>query len=97
MKNILISCLALPAVRNTHIHATARLNLSATTDFIPSSVSNLNVPQRTCSSDCLHAFGRFDTLRTLRLAAYGGAVAGPLGHYWFGFLDARIFPQAPKR
>ena len=40
---------------------------------------------------------RFDTWRTLRLAAYGGTVAGPLGHFWFSFLDARIFPQAPKR
>lgn len=30
---------------------------------------------------------RFDTYRTFRLAAYGGAIGGPMGHHWFGFLD----------
>lgn len=29
----------------------------------------------------------YDVQRTLRLAFYGGCVAGPLGHYWFNFLD----------
>ncbi len=40
---------------------------------------------------------RFDYFRTVRLATYGGLIAGPLGHYWFGFLDAKVFPRAPKR
>lgn len=40
---------------------------------------------------------RYDYFRTLRLATYGGAIAGPLGHYWFSFLDARIFPHVARR
>ena len=30
---------------------------------------------------------RFDTFRTLRLAVYGGAIGGPVGHHWYNFLD----------
>ena len=40
---------------------------------------------------------RYDTYRTIRLAAYGTIVAGPLGHFWFGFLDSHVFASAPKR
>lgn len=29
----------------------------------------------------------YDIKRTARLAFYGGCVAGPIGHYWFNFLD----------
>lgn len=29
----------------------------------------------------------YDVQRTMRLAFYGGCVAGPIGHYWFNFLD----------
>ena len=29
----------------------------------------------------------YDVARTARLAAFGGAVGGPIGHYWFNFLD----------
>jgi len=44
-----------------------------------------------------HEFFRFDYFRTVRLATYGGLVAGPLGHYWFSFLDANVFPRVPRR
>lgn len=30
---------------------------------------------------------RLDPMRTARMAAFGGAVGGPIGHYWFNFLD----------
>jgi protein Mpv17 len=30
---------------------------------------------------------QYDFKRTARMAAFGGLVAGPLGHYWFNFLD----------
>lgn len=38
---------------------------------------------------------RFDTFRTARLALYGGAIGGPIGHYWYSYLDrVRGAPQA---
>ena len=36
----------------------------------------------------------YDVQRTLRLAFYGGCVAGPIGHYWFSFLDKARSPEA---
>lgn len=38
----------------------------------------------------------FDWERFARMAVYGTVVGGPMGHYWYNFLDARIFPHAPK-
>ncbi|DBA80479.1 TPA: hypothetical protein ACH3X2_007407 [Trebouxia sp. C0005] len=32
--------------------------------------------------------------RTMRLAFYGGCIAGPIGHNWFNFLDKMVFPKA---
>jgi len=29
----------------------------------------------------------YDVQRTMRLAFYGGCIAGPIGHNWFNFLD----------
>ncbi len=29
----------------------------------------------------------YDVQRTIRLAFYGGCIAGPIGHNWFNFLD----------
>lgn len=40
---------------------------------------------------------QFDWQRTARLAAFGGAIAGPLGHVWFQALDANIMPATPRR
>jgi hypothetical protein len=40
---------------------------------------------------------QFDWQRTGRLAAFGGAIAGPLGHVWFQALDANIMPATPRR
>jgi hypothetical protein len=39
----------------------------------------------------------FDWQRTVRLAAFGGAIAGPLGHVWFQALDAKVMPATPRR
>ncbi|KAK9853609.1 hypothetical protein WJX84_009969, partial [Apatococcus fuscideae] len=39
---------------------------------------------------------RFDVARTLRMATFGGAVGGPMGHYWFQYLDKAVLPLAPK-
>jgi hypothetical protein len=39
----------------------------------------------------------FDWQRTVRLAAFGGAIAGPLGHVWFQALDSRVMPATPRR
>jgi len=39
----------------------------------------------------------YDWQRTMRLAAFGGAIAGPMGHVWFQLLDSRIMPHAPRR
>lgn len=39
----------------------------------------------------------YDWQRTARLAAFGGAIAGPMGHAWFQLLDKRIMPNAPRR
>jgi hypothetical protein len=33
----------------------------------------------------------YDVARTARMAAFGGAVGGPIGHYWFNFLDKVLF------
>lgn len=36
-----------------------------------------------------------DFARMARMAIFGGALAGPLGHYWFQFLDRNIMPSNP--
>ncbi|KAL0043396.1 hypothetical protein WJX79_003578 [Trebouxia sp. C0005] len=36
----------------------------------------------------------YDVQRTMRLAFYGGCIAGPIGHNWFNFLDKMVFPKA---
>ena len=36
----------------------------------------------------------YDVQRTMRLAFYGGCVAGPIGHYWFNFLDKARLSEA---
>lgn len=30
---------------------------------------------------------KYDISRTVRMATFGGLLAGPLGHYWYGMLD----------
>ncbi len=34
----------------------------------------------------------YDVARTMRMAAFGGLLAGPLGHYWYNVLD-RVCPS----
>lgn len=36
----------------------------------------------------------YDVQRTMRLAFYGGCVAGPIGHHWFNFLDKARLSEA---
>lgn len=38
-----------------------------------------------------------DIGRMARMGIFGGALAGPLGHYWFQFLDKRIMPANPTK
>jgi protein Mpv17 len=33
--------------------------------------------------------------RTAKMAAFGVALHGPIGHYWYGFLDKTIMAHAP--
>jgi protein Mpv17 len=33
--------------------------------------------------------------RTAKMAAFGVALHGPIGHYWYGFLDKSIMAHAP--
>ncbi|KAI8104481.1 hypothetical protein M9434_003036 [Picochlorum sp. BPE23] len=40
--------------------------------------------------------GSFDTLRFLRMSLYGVLIDGPVGHYFYRFLDTKIYPEAPK-
>ncbi|GMH43696.1 hypothetical protein BSKO_11618 [Bryopsis sp. KO-2023] len=39
---------------------------------------------------------KFDLKRTAHLAIFGGALAGPIAHYWFCALDQRIMAHNPK-
>lgn len=39
---------------------------------------------------------RNDWARTARFAVFAGAFGGPVGHYWYRFLDGRIMPHNPK-
>ena len=34
----------------------------------------------------------YDVPRTMRLAFYGGCIAGPIGHFWFNLLDKVNIP-----
>lgn len=34
--------------------------------------------------------------RTARTAAFGGLIAGPMGHMWFTFLERVVLPSAPR-
>ena len=36
--------------------------------------------------------GCFDPLRTARMAAFGVALHGPAGHFWYQLLDAKVMP-----
>ena len=38
----------------------------------------------------------FDVFRCLRLSMYGALLDGPVGHFFYQFLDDRIFPEDPK-
>lgn len=37
----------------------------------------------------------WDFKRTAKMAAFGIALHGPIGHYWYGFLDRSIMAKAP--
>lgn len=37
-----------------------------------------------------------DWARTARTAAFGGIIAGPMGHSWFTFLERAVMPSAPR-
>jgi len=39
---------------------------------------------------------QYDWQRTVRLATFGAAVAGPMGHAWFTLLDKCIMPHASR-
>ncbi|CAK0787533.1 hypothetical protein CVIRNUC_010753 [Coccomyxa viridis] len=40
---------------------------------------------------------RYDYARTMRMSGFGLLFAGPIqGHYWFRYLDKKIFPHSPK-
>lgn len=85
---------------NKNIHRKAKLcYLKAETPLVTgvgrcSAISLLHLGTINSKADFYY---RYDSLRTLRLATYGGAIGGPLGHFWFSFLDAKVFPAAPKR
>lgn len=38
----------------------------------------------------------WDATRTARMASFGLLLHGPIGHYWYEFLDRTIMPQASK-
>lgn len=38
----------------------------------------------------------FDALRFARMSAYGVMIDGPVGHFFYQFLDRKIFPEDPK-
>jgi hypothetical protein len=38
----------------------------------------------------------FDYFRFLRMSLYGLLVDGPVGHYFYQFLDTKIYPEDPK-
>jgi len=37
----------------------------------------------------------WDSWRTAKLALFGLALHGPIGHYWYGFLDRTVMTAAP--
>lgn len=37
----------------------------------------------------------WDARRTAKMGAFGVALHGPIGHYWYGFLDRTIMTAAP--
>jgi protein Mpv17 len=37
----------------------------------------------------------WDARRTAKMAAFGLCLHGPIGHYWYGFLDRSIMANAP--
>jgi len=43
----------------------------------------------------LQAGKSYDFARTARLVAFGAALHGPIGHYWYGFIDRTIMPNKP--
>eukprot|EP00884_Botryococcus_braunii_P006680 jgi/Botrbrau1/16012/Bobra.0353s0010.2 len=38
---------------------------------------------------------KYDIGRTARMATFGGVIGGPIGHYWFNFLDKLVMPKTP--
>mmetsp|Transcript_15182 Transcript_15182/g.32563 ORF Transcript_15182/g.32563 Transcript_15182/m.32563 type:complete len:195 (-) Transcript_15182:585-1169(-) len=37
----------------------------------------------------------WDSWRTAKMAIFGGCLHGPIGHYWYGFLDKSVMTAAP--
>ena len=38
---------------------------------------------------------QWDSFRTAKMGAFGLCLHGPIGHYWYGFLDRTIMTKAP--
>lgn len=48
-------------------------------------------------ADCIAQFGEgrgFDLMRTAHMGFFGLVLHGPMGHYWYRLLDARVMPDA---
>lgn len=39
--------------------------------------------------------GQWDSWRTFKMGSFGLLLHGPIGHYWYGFLDRTIMTKAP--
>lgn len=39
--------------------------------------------------------GKWDAWRTAKMGSFGVLLHGPIGHYWYGFLDRTIMTKAP--
>eukprot|EP01026_Neomeris_dumetosa_P082174 TRINITY_DN9357_c0_g1_i5.p1 TRINITY_DN9357_c0_g1~~TRINITY_DN9357_c0_g1_i5.p1 ORF type:complete len:228 (-),score=9.77 TRINITY_DN9357_c0_g1_i5:334-1017(-) len=64
------------------------IQTKCTTSFIGSVIGDV-------MAQLLSGKNKYDFLRTVRMGVYGGFVGGPIGHYWFNFLDKVVYPTYP--
>lgn len=61
----------------------------------PQSFTGFMVGDIVAQAPDLAAGKPWDARRTAKMGAFGIALHGPIGHYWYGFLDRTIMTKAP--
>jgi len=63
--------------------------------FLRQSLTGFLLGDLVAQAPSIHAGGQWDAWRTAKMGSFGLLLHGPIGHYWYGFLDRTIMTKAP--